>query len=117
MTSPERAHRVGDLMGMAVVLGSGRTAGKVGDVRVVAPAGTLGYGGLVIEGLVVSHRSAGSMLGYDRRREQGPWLVRKIVQRLHRHAGYVSWTSVEEVEWSTGRVKLRVDELERLEEA
>ncbi|HEY4315794.1 MAG TPA: hypothetical protein VGO19_09840, partial [Actinomycetes bacterium] len=41
---------------------------------------------------------AGSMLGYDRRAEQGPWLVRVLVRALHSHAGYVPWADVEAID-------------------
>jgi len=34
------------------------------------------------------------MLGYDRRDQQGPWLVRLIVRRLHRRLLVVPWEAV-----------------------
>ena len=35
---------------------------------------------LVVDGLVVDGRHVGSMLRYDRRAEQGPWLLRRMVR-------------------------------------
>lgn len=102
---------------MQVRYADGRPAGLVSDVRVLAAAGTSGYADLSVEGLVLTPRRTGSLLGYDRRREQGPWLVRVIVARLHRRAGYVAWSDVREVDWENGRILLDTDTMSELTEA
>lgn len=82
----------------------GGELGHVNDVRVVRrPGGALP----VVDGIVVGDRHAGSLLGYDRRPEQGPWLVRVVVRRLHRHACYVPWRAVTSLD--LGRRILVVD--------
>jgi hypothetical protein len=56
-----------------------------------------------VSALLVSRRHTGSLLGYDRRAQQGPWLLRTIVQYLHRDAILVPW---ENVAAHDGRIKL-----------
>jgi hypothetical protein len=63
---------------------------------------------------VISDRHAGSMLGYDRRADQGTWLVRRIVRRLHRNARYLPWPAVRGVSWADHRVTADPSDLEPL---
>jgi sporulation protein YlmC with PRC-barrel domain len=94
------AHRLDHLLGAAVQGADGRVLGRVNDVRLSRTGrGPGGLGELQVVGLVVSDRHAGSMLGYDRRPAQGPWLVRVVVRFLHRRAGYVPWERVVGVDW------------------
>ena len=116
MSAPAATHRLGQLLGMSVVSATGAVLGQVNDVRVRAPSGTIGYGGLVVDGLVVAQHETGSLLGYDRRPQQGPALIRSIVAYLHRKAGYVPWGGVHAVEWDERQVLLSVETLEKLEE-
>jgi len=101
---------------MSVVSATGTTLGKVSDVRVRAPSGTTGYGGLTVDGLVVAQHDTGSLLGYDRRSQQGPSLVRAIVAYLYRNAGYTPWSDVRTVDWDKRQVLLSADSLEDLAE-
>ena len=97
-----------DLLHVDVVAADGRRLGRVTDVRVqgkTTPGGTLAP--LPVVGLLVSGRHTGSLLGYERRREQGPWLVRRLVRALHRGAFYVEWADVESWDASARRVRLR----------
>jgi len=57
---------------------------------------------LLVVGLVVGRGGPGSLLGYDRRGDQGPWLVNRVVRWLHRHAGVVDWDDVVEIDWDGG---------------
>jgi sporulation protein YlmC with PRC-barrel domain len=97
-------HRLVDLLGAEVVDGEGRRLGRVNDVRFTAGSDEGAGQELSVVGLVVAGRHEGSLLGYDRRPTQGPWLIRMIVRRLHRNAGYVPWTAVRTVEWAGRRV-------------
>lgn len=99
--------RLSSLLGLKVVGPSGEHLGYVNDVRAVLPAGTSGYTAMTLEGLVVSHRTAGSLLGYDRRAEQGPAAVRALVGFLHRHATYAAWDTLDEIDLDAGRIRLR----------
>jgi hypothetical protein len=111
-------HRMVHLLGRPVVGPTGRQLGFLSDVRLAPTAGVDGvFPRLVVDGLVVDGRHVGSMLGYDRRAEQGPWLLRRIVRHLHRNAGYLPWEAVDEVDWDTGIVTVRRSDLEPLDTA
>jgi hypothetical protein len=108
-------HRITHVLGMQVVFVDGRRGDHVIDVR-------LGTGGpvrgrstdLMVVGMVVGRARPGSLFGYDRHPDQGPWMVRKIVRRLHRHSGYVAWEDVAHVDWESRTVQLRTNELRDL---
>jgi sporulation protein YlmC with PRC-barrel domain len=103
--TPGEAHRLGELMGADVVAGDGTAVGHVTDVRLTPTNVVRGvHAELVVTGLVVSGRHTGSLLGYDRRSEQGPWIVRAAVRRLHRSARYVPWEAVQTIDWDTRTV-------------
>jgi hypothetical protein len=111
-----RVLRLNDLLGLPVESPGGRTLGHVNDVRLRPSQAVRGLRSeLVIDGLIIADRHAGSLLGYDRRAEQGPWLVRRVVRYLHRNAGYARWDAVREVTWGEdGKVVLSVDRLDDL---
>jgi sporulation protein YlmC with PRC-barrel domain len=97
--------KASDLIGLAVHGADGRRLGVVTDLRCVQD-GPL-RGGMQaprITALIISSRHTGSLLGYERRRQQGPWLIRTIVQLLHRRASLVPWDSVAD---TNGRIQLR----------
>jgi len=107
--------RLHDLLGMTVRTPTGRVLGHVNDLRLVADRAVRGlHAELVVDGLVVDGRHAGSLLGYDRRQEQGPWLLRLIVRALHRHAGYTPWSAVDRLDWDAREVTLHTERLQPL---
>lgn len=112
--TPSDTHRLGDLLGMSVAYAGGGHAGYVNDVRLERRPDD---SRLVAVGIVVGGRHPGSLLGYDRRSEQGPVLVRWVVRWIHRHAGYVPWESVIKIDWSGRCVRLRTERLEPLDTA
>jgi hypothetical protein len=106
------ARRLVDLLGMRVLAPDGRQLGLLNDVR-LAPTGAVAgaFPRMVVDGLVVDGRHAGSLLGYDRRAEQGPRLVRWAVRWLHRNAGYLPWGAVRSVDWSAREIRVDASEL------
>jgi sporulation protein YlmC with PRC-barrel domain len=97
--------RASDLIGLDVVAADGRRVGVVTDLRCVQDGPLRGaMQAPRVAALIVSTRHTGSWLGYDRRRQQRPWLIRVIVQRLHRHAVLIPWDSVAD---ASGPVRLR----------
>jgi sporulation protein YlmC with PRC-barrel domain len=93
--------RLGSLGGMTVLEPDGHHAGHVLDARFEpAPDGSL-----VLRSLLVGRGGPGSLLGYDRRREQGPWLVARLVRLWHRDTRVVDLRSAD-IEWDTGQVRL-----------
>src|SRR3954469_6137865 len=89
-------HRTSALLGSRVLLPGGGDAGFVTEVRLAGGPGLQSY---VVDGLIVGPRVQGSMLGYDRREVQGPWLVRALVRLVNRDLAYVPWASVRHVDW------------------
>jgi len=111
-------HLLRDILGMDVFAADGRRLGHVNDLRLaptLAVEGTMAR--LIVDGLIVDGRHSGSMLGYDRRAEQGPRLVRWAVRGMHRHAGYAPWTAVSEIDWPANEITLSVQSLDPLDTA
>lgn len=90
--------------------------GRLVDVRV---EGTRRDDGrqLPLVGLLVGRGGPGSMLGYDRRPDQGPWVVNRVVRRLHRHTGYPDWPDVAGIDWEQGVITAPVAGREDLDPA
>jgi hypothetical protein len=104
---PQRAavrRLVDDLLGADVVGPRDQHLGHVLDVR-LAPTGDAQDPALVLTDLLVGRGRPGSFLGYDRSDDQGPWLVRRIVRRVHRHSGLLSATDIDDVDWDRGMVR------------
>lgn len=105
-------HRFNDLLGMRIRFADGREGDQVMDVRLAPSARVPGVlAELVVEGIIAGRMRPGTLFGYDRNPEQGPWLVRTVLRLLHRHTGYVAWDDVERIDWDAGVVLLRVDGL------
>jgi hypothetical protein len=98
--------RLGSLGGMTVVEPNGDQAGHVLDARFEPTRD----GSLVMRSLLVGRGGPGSLLGYDRRRDQGPWVVAAVVRLWHRDTRVVDLASAV-IQWNTGQVRLH----ERLE--
>jgi hypothetical protein len=103
--------RLSQLLGCSVHDAGGRRTGVVTDVRLAqigpprdAAASTASF---VVEALLVSPRTTGSLFGYERRRAHGPWLVRAVVLRLHRGAHLVAWQDV--VRWDRDARRVELD--------
>jgi len=98
---PQRAtvrRLVDDLLG-SDVLGPGEEhLGRVLDVR-LAPTSEANDPALRLTHFLVGRGRPGSYLGYDRSDAQGPWLVRRIVRRLHRHSGMVAAPDIRDISW------------------
>lgn len=92
-------HRLGHLLGMEVT-GTDGPLGRVVDVRLRPEAP-----GLVVTSLIVGRARPGTLLGYDRSNEQGPWVISRIMGWLHRHTGLLDLAGVEELDWAEGRVR------------
>lgn len=88
--------RASDVIGLDVVDRSGQKIGIVTDLRCVQDGPLRGGMALLrVDGVIVSRRHAASVLGYDRREQQGPWLIRVIVRWLHRDFRIVPWDRIE----------------------
>jgi sporulation protein YlmC with PRC-barrel domain len=97
--------RANDLIGQDVLDRDGRRLGLVSDLRCVQDGPLRGaMQAPRIEALLVSRARVGAQLGYDRREQQGPWLIRVVVRRLHRNLLVVPWSDVEDY---AGPVRLK----------
>jgi sporulation protein YlmC with PRC-barrel domain len=89
--------RLNDVLQLRACGPDGDELGRVLDVRLhTVRREPLG---LVAEGLVVGRGRPGGYLGYDRDGKQGPWLLNRLVRRLHRHSGYVPMSDVGAIDW------------------
>ena len=93
--------RASDVIHRQVRTRSGRRLGVVTDIRVHRDRAHKQPDRFTLESLIVSPRRTGSLLGYERREQQGPWLVRLIVLALHRQAVLVQW---QDVGWEGGEI-------------
>jgi hypothetical protein len=96
--------RLNDVLQLEARSPSGASLGQVLDVRLSTvhrePLE------LVAEGLVVGRGRPGGYLGYDRDGKQGPWLLNRLVRRIHRHSGYVPMSQVVTVDWDDHRIEI-----------
>lgn len=97
----KESHRFGRLTGMEVLGPDGHHRGRVLDARFEHGL----HDRLVIRSLIVGRGRPGSLLGYDRHRNQGPWLIRRAVRRLHRHTGIISIDAAQ-ILWNRRQVQL-----------
>ncbi|HWU22426.1 MAG TPA: hypothetical protein VN088_12920 [Nocardioides sp.] len=93
---PQRL-RLGDLTGMRTTEGRGRVI----DARFEPVDGRL-----LLRALVIGRGGPGSYLGYERRDDQGPWVVAKLIRAWHRHTRVVDVGEVS-IDWSAGEVSPR----------
>jgi hypothetical protein len=96
--------RMGELLGMRVRAAHPDLRGKVLDVRLRPERDRL-----VVTHLVVGPGRPGALLGYERSDFDGPWLVRTVVEHLHRHVRLAPWDDVLDVDWDEGVVTIGED--------
>jgi hypothetical protein len=111
----QRGRRLNELLQMTVQTSDGVRLGRVLDVRLERETSEGGQR-LRVVGLVVGRGRPGSYLGYDRRPDMGPWLVNRVVRRLHRHSAYAAIEDVE-LDWGAGVIHVDPDRLRGLEAA
>jgi sporulation protein YlmC with PRC-barrel domain len=108
--------RLGELLRMEVRDAGGTRLGGLIDVR-IDQSRREPRGRLLVVGLLVGRGRPGTMLGYDRQPEQGPWLVSRVVRLLHRHSGYVDWTDVRDIDWNGAVITVGTSTLTELDPA
>jgi hypothetical protein len=96
---------IGDLLDAKVKGPNDEDLGEVLDVR-LEPTPNPADHSLVLTHLLIGHNRPGSYLGYDRNQQQGPWLIARIVRRLHRHSGIVSVDQVRDIDWDHRRLRV-----------
>lgn len=82
--------RASDLLGREVVDSEGRRVGFCFDVRALVEKGSEPRRpALQIGALLVSPRRVGALLGYERGRTGGPWMLAGAVRLLHRGSALI----------------------------
>jgi hypothetical protein len=88
--------RASELIGLPVLDQGGQPLGIVTDLRCVQDGPLRGaMAAPRVRAVIISRRHTGALLGYDRRDQQGPWLIRIIVRRLHRQLRIVDWEDLD----------------------
>ena len=88
--------KASDLIGRPVVDTTGRRVGIVTDLRCIQDGPLRGaMAAPRVHQVILSSRRLGSMLGYQRPEQRGPWLVRLIVRWLHRDLMVVPWEAIQ----------------------
>jgi hypothetical protein len=89
--------KLSDLIGHAAVDETGRSLGRVHDVRmrrdgpVLQPSGQPTFRVL---GVIVGTGALGRRLGYTESEVNGPWLLKVILQAWARRSRYVEWSRI-----------------------
>ncbi len=104
--------RLGRLLQLRVLLPGGTTAGgpsgapamRVLDVHLTGNPDRPGR--QQVAALVVGEGRSGSLLGYDRSDDQGPWLVATAVRWLHRRTRVVQLGPEVDIVWTAGEVRV-----------
>jgi hypothetical protein len=100
--------RASELLGRPVHDSAGRLLGIVIDLRCVQDGPLRGsMAAPRVDQLIVSPRRTGSMLGYHRPEQRGPWLIRTIVRWLHRNERTIAWDDVQVDLRDGGPIRLR----------
>jgi len=110
----QRTRHLNQFLQMPVEDLDGVRLGRPLDVRLERETSDPGERIKVI-GLVVGRGRPGSYFGYDRRPDMGPWLVRSVVRRLHRHSAYADLSDLEELDWDAGVIRIDPARLQPLE--
>jgi hypothetical protein len=104
--------RASELLGARVVTSDGRDLGVVAGLRCTSDGpkrrGTLPAPRL--RGLIVAPHGVGAALGYQQEEQRGPWLIRVVMRRLHRHDRVIEWEDVRRVADGTVRLRAGLDE-------
>ena len=105
---PEQVRRTVDLLNRAVRDRDGRGIGRVSDLRLrtnlVDEGPRWRTSGMEVTDLIVNQRALATLLGYERRHDQGPWLLRTLLRRLRPPAhGSLPWARGE-VAWEEHHV-------------
>src|SRR3954451_19993337 len=86
-----------ELIGATIRDPDGIPLGRVVDVR-VRPARLPAEPVLRVESVLVDRGHLGSLLGYDRDDQRGPWLLRAVIRRMHRNLMVIAWDELAGIE-------------------
>jgi sporulation protein YlmC with PRC-barrel domain len=113
---PERVRRTVDVLNRSVRDRDGRELGRVSDLRLrtgfVDEGSRWRTRGMEVTDLILNQRALATLLGYERRHDQGPWLLRTLLRRFRPPAhALLPWERAE-VSWEEHRVTHRGERLD-----
>jgi sporulation protein YlmC with PRC-barrel domain len=97
-------HRASDLLGRRVSGARGEHRGHVSDLRLrthfVARGPNWHTAGMTVTDLILNQKATATLLGYERRNDQGPWVLRAALRTFRPTiAGTIPWRDAD-VDWS-----------------
>lgn len=95
--------RATDLLSATVVDESGRSLGRVHDIRIERQPSE-GRGGFPVAGLAIGGGRLAHVWGFAEHRAAGPWLLRALTARTARAARFVPADRV--TDWGPGVVRI-----------
>lgn len=114
-----RPPRISELIGRPVVDSGGRRVGQVADVRFSQDGPLLQEvrNAFRLDGLIVVPRHSGRLFGYERGPGgRAPWLVGKVIRRLHRHSRFATWYQIATLDGEAVRLSVPAEDLSPLTE-
>ncbi|KQY55674.1 hypothetical protein ASD11_14255 [Aeromicrobium sp. Root495] len=109
-------HRFSRLAGMKVRFSDGSEGDQVTDVRMAKGPRRGHLPELRVERLIVGRNRPGTLFGYDRDKQRGPWIIQKVLGWVHRHTGWVRWSDVDSIDWDAGIVTLACAEIRPIDQ-
>jgi sporulation protein YlmC with PRC-barrel domain len=105
--------RASDILESRVVDTEGQKVGQVHDIRMVREGPVQGvFGpGYRAQALVVGPAAIGVRLGFDRTNMDGPAILKRFFQWIHRKGRLVDWSLIESITESEIRVRVRREDL------
>jgi sporulation protein YlmC with PRC-barrel domain len=82
--------RTSELLGRTAYDSDGQELGRIADLLAHRDADGVYY----VHSVLVVPRRRGRLFGYERDGVQGPWLIERIAELLHRGAREIPWTEV-----------------------
>jgi hypothetical protein len=89
--------RISDLLASDVHDASGRSIGRVRDVRVIQDGPATGgvQAGFRVDALLVGKGTLGGRLGYHHGQVEGPWLLKALARRAEHKVRTIAMTDVD----------------------
>jgi hypothetical protein len=108
-SDPRRPATIAGLLRLTVRAADGTAIGRIHDVRLARTADDPApWAETEIAAIIVDDRRAGSLLGYDRREQHGPALLRIIVRAAHRQIRIFAITQIELDSEESGAIHARL---------
>lgn len=106
-------HRLGRLMQLPVLDATGTDVGRIIDVHAVTGVSRPEEGDLRLVHVTIGTHALGSTLGYSTPELHRPYVIRRIIELLHRSTYRLDLDDLERIDWDEGCIRLRPGHRER----